>query len=100
MVNLSSSFNGEEDDHQDPSCTNGGGHDDDDNDDLTLNEERMRMRDKRLFLLKIDYLRECHIIHSRKATKKYSLREVSLYYFYIHSSTIRYLSLTIVDYTA
>lgn len=76
MVNLSSSnFNGEGEDDQDPSYTNQG-HDDDD--DVTLNEQRMRMREKRLFLLKIDYLRECHIIHSRKAKKKHSLREVSL----------------------
>lgn len=45
--------------------------------DLTVNlQERIRLKEKRLLLLKVDYLRECHIIHSRKARKKHSLREV------------------------
>lgn len=44
-----------------------------DDDDLA----ELQARKKRLLQLKVDYLRECHIIHSRKAKKKYSLREVS-----------------------
>ena len=39
---------------------------------------------KRLLQLKVDFLRECHIVHSRVARKKHSLREVCIILFCFH----------------
>lgn len=37
---------------------------------------REELKEKRLLLLKVDYLRECHTVHSRKAYSERSIREV------------------------
>jgi hypothetical protein len=45
-------------------------------DEDEYNDDNELQRQKRLLQLKVDYLRECHIVHSRVARKKHSLREV------------------------
>lgn len=44
--------------------------------DTTMDANAEADRHRRLLLLKVDYLRECHTVHSRKARSKRSLREV------------------------
>lgn len=55
-------------------------------------EERARRKERRLALLKIDYLRECHIIHSRKARKSHSIREVSRNLHYLFGRSLSFYS--------